>query len=144
MKFGSNSLLYYAYKIFAFCYCAIFFAAGILELYLNEISIRLVISTFVLSGISIFIFSFLVNLNAKFVQVEISKDNICILNPYKKIDWSEVKSIRFRWFGLYHLKLEDHFYIFPPYDLGINIFGHKLFNDEFDDLINEKKKHFEI
>ena len=81
------------------------------------------------------------------VEVEIDENNIVITGKMI-VKWSDVAHIELTWGGLYRLEIkkqkEQLVYYFPTYDLPIQIFGTKLFDDEFDNLIDRKKKQYQI
>jgi hypothetical protein len=140
MRLYSNSTLYYSYKVFAFSFSIVFSIIGILELWFTELTSSAIVSAMVLSIISIILFLFVYKMNRNFVQVALSKECLIVLNRSVKIPWNEIKSIRFRWFGLYSVKTDSEEYLFTPSDIGLNIFGYRIFTNDLDDFLNHKKK----
>ncbi len=117
---------------------------AVFELYNGELSTELIIRSITLASISIALILFFSNINKHFIEVEIGNDCVYNLNDSVKINWLDISSINFRWFGLYHVKLKGDYYLFTSYDYSFHFFGHKIFTNEFDDLIIKKKKELNI
>lgn len=83
-------------------------------------------------------------LNSYLIEVEISYQSIKNLTANSDIDWLEVKSIQFRWFGLYEIKLADEKFFFFPYGQPLGLFGLKFNTDDLDVIIEKRKRELNI
>lgn len=144
MTYRSNIFLCKLFRVMPTLNSLLPLGLAVLNLYNGELSLGLIAISPALSATTIALILFFNRVNKHFIEVEIGND--CIYNPDDsiKINWMEISSINIRWFGLYHVKLRDDHHLFPPHDHAFHFLGHKIFTDEFDDLIIKKKKELNI
>lgn len=58
------------------------------------------------------------------------------------VPWTEVESIKLTWSGLYKVTTEEGTFYFPPRKAGFPLF--LAANDEFDELIERKKRQYKL
>lgn len=78
------------------------------------------------------------------VEVEVSNDGITIPSKSLTFGWTDIHRIGFTMWGLYRLETADEVFYFPPFDLSIHFFGYKINKDDFDLLIEKRKKELKI
>lgn len=75
-------------------------------------------------------------------EVEIDSNQIRVLKNGISVPWTKVESIGYKWyFGLYKVTIEEGTFYFPPLKRSLFLF---LADDEFDELIDRKKRHLQL
>lgn len=144
MIYLSNKVIYLSFKyppLLAsgfFCY----FGIDAIITQLHEPGVLYAAIVFII--ISAFFLYLFIFFYQHLVEIELSDKCIYVKSRSITIGWLEITKINFTWLGLYKVKTQDFLFYFAPYDLGFHVFGYRLVTDEFDILIEKKKKELNI
>ncbi len=91
--------------------------------------------------ISLLIYFFL---TSKIIEVEISNESILIVNSQTVISWMDITYLEYKSIlDVYEMDANGKTYFIAPYSISFTLFNKKL-PDEFDRLINRKKKELSL
>lgn len=142
MKAKSNFLLHLIIRyqmIFLIITCIYIIIHAILNNEIDQIFIEISILL-----IFIIVLFYLNNLIGEYLFIVKMDEDLIYINKndeWKEIVWSDVKSIKFTYFNIYKIEIEDEKFYFVPSDLVVGT-GSLRSSDDFAEIINKKRKIF--